>query len=176
MHNDSAHTVHAANGEGYETSDIRIKVAIYSFIGTFALLGVSVVLMLLMLRSWEGGAMDKTPLTVSPTHRATAASTLVGSPAWETDIRLQGAPTADFEQYNLEQDHKAAMYTWVDKEKGIVRVPVEEALQRALVNGLPSWPELSPEAMAAQAEAAAAPVPAAEQPAPAAEQPAPVTP
>lgn len=178
MHDENANPNSNAHGEGYETADIRIKVAVYAFVGTFALLGISVFLMVLMLRSWEAGVMDRTPLSVFPSQRATAASQLLEQPAWETEIRLQAKPEADYKAHLLEQNHKAALYSWVDKETGVARIPLEEAMQRALANGLPSWPELSPEAVAAQAEAAAAVAapPAPEQPAPAAEQPAPVTP
>lgn len=168
MHNDSSHGTE--NGPGYETSDVKISVIVWSFIGTFLMLGVSVVLMLVMLRAWEDGAMSDTILTVKPSQATTTAAEIVSAPEWDTEVRLQDSPNADQDEYKAVQFDRLNNYRWLDEDKGIATIPVEVAMKKALANGLPSWPQFSPEALAA-AEAGAA-APAEEATAPAQETPA----
>jgi uncharacterized iron-regulated membrane protein len=52
--------------------------------------------------------------------------------------RLQVTPHADLEQYCAGQQAKVNTYSWVDRRLGVVRVPVDRAMDLALERGLPS--------------------------------------
>ena len=54
--------------------------------------------------------------------------------------RLQTDPRADLREL---RDHEAAVlgtYSWVDKNAGIVRIPIEEAIKATATRGLPARP------------------------------------
>jgi hypothetical protein len=52
---------------------------------------------------------------------------------------LQSEPTADLAALRAEEDLVLSSYAWVDKDAGIVRVPIEEAMRRVARDGLPTW-------------------------------------
>jgi hypothetical protein len=63
---------------------------------------------------------------------------------------LQPLPALDLARFRAEEDLALGTYGWVDKDKGIVRIPIERAMRLLAERGLP---------------AAATPLPAAAQPA-----------
>jgi hypothetical protein len=67
--------------------------------------------------------------------------------------RLQNRPTTDLETLRAEERRLLSTYGWVDETKGIVRIPIEEAMRRTVLEalsrqdtGAPSTPPTSPEA------------------------------
>ena len=46
--------------------------------------------------------------------------------------RLQAEPSAELQQFKQEQLHELSAYAWTDKERGLVRVPIDEAMRRYL--------------------------------------------
>ena len=52
--------------------------------------------------------------------------------------RLQVDEIVDFKAYKARQDKLLGEYGWVDKNQGIVRLPIERAMERVLEQGLPS--------------------------------------
>jgi hypothetical protein len=63
--------------------------------------------------------------------------------------RLQVRPGDDLAAFRSQEDRILAGYAWVDKEKGIVRIPVEEAMRLVAERGLPVFPK-APEEKAAR--------------------------
>jgi len=51
--------------------------------------------------------------------------------------RLEEHESDDLARYRAEQHKVVTTYGWVDKEQGIARVPVEEAMKMLLKQGLP---------------------------------------
>jgi hypothetical protein len=62
---------------------------------------------------------------------------------------LQPLPARDLARFRAEEDLALGSYGWVDKEKGIVRIPVERAMQLLAERSLPG-PAASPPPAAAQ--------------------------
>jgi hypothetical protein len=60
---------------------------------------------------------------------------------------LQPLPARDLAQFRAEEDLALGSYGWVDKEKGIVRIPIERAMRLLEERGLPA-PAASPPALA----------------------------
>ena len=62
--------------------------------------------------------------------------------------RLQPTPATEFDSYLAEQELTLSSYGWVDEASGIVRVPLERAVELALESGLapaPAEPITEPE-------------------------------
>lgn len=52
--------------------------------------------------------------------------------------RLQVQPAQDLEQYKYEQQRTLETYGWVDKRMGVVRIPIDRAMDLLLQRGLPA--------------------------------------
>jgi hypothetical protein len=54
--------------------------------------------------------------------------------------RLQSNPAADLLAFEKQERSQLNSYGWVDKQKGIVRIPIDEAMRRIAAQGIPDWP------------------------------------
>ena len=52
--------------------------------------------------------------------------------------RLQRDPTADYEKFAAEEKARLEHYDWIDKNAGIVRIPIERAMDLIAERGLPT--------------------------------------
>lgn len=57
--------------------------------------------------------------------------------------RLQTDPAADLAAYIRKERHLLDSYGWVDREHGVVHVPVETAMERLARTGIPGFPQAS---------------------------------
>jgi hypothetical protein len=55
--------------------------------------------------------------------------------------RLQTHPERELEEMRAEEDSVLYSYGWVDRDAGVVRVPIEEAMAWIAEHGVPAWPE-----------------------------------
>jgi hypothetical protein len=53
--------------------------------------------------------------------------------------RLQVAPSKDWRTYRAEQERQLKSYGWMDRTAEVVRIPIEEAINRIVDYGLPYW-------------------------------------
>lgn len=60
--------------------------------------------------------------------------------------QLQVTPRADWLKYREEQERSLESYSWVNRDTGIVRVPIEQAMDILLKKGLPVQGEAPPAA------------------------------
>jgi len=51
--------------------------------------------------------------------------------------RLQVAPQQDLDQYRKQQEELLQSYGWVDPKEGIVRIPIDRAMNLLIQRGLP---------------------------------------
>jgi predicted ATP-grasp superfamily ATP-dependent carboligase len=56
--------------------------------------------------------------------------------------RLQVKPELDIEAFRAQEDAILESYAWVDKERGVVRIPVAEAMRLVAERGLPAFSPL----------------------------------
>jgi hypothetical protein len=54
--------------------------------------------------------------------------------------RLQVHPEMDLGAFRAQEDATLTTYAWVDKEHGIIRIPVQEAMRIVAERGLPVFP------------------------------------
>lgn len=53
---------------------------------------------------------------------------------------LQTDPAADMRAYRAEAERRLHSYGWVDRDRGIARVPIEDAMRHVAERGIPDWP------------------------------------
>ncbi|MGA3098710.1 MAG: hypothetical protein ABSF25_19825 [Bryobacteraceae bacterium] len=75
-------------------------------------------------------------------------------PSLPPQPRLQNAPVLDLKRMRQEEDQILGSYGWIDRQKGIVRLPIARAIDLLSQRGLPARPEAGP-----QSEAKAVSVP-----------------
>jgi hypothetical protein len=59
--------------------------------------------------------------------------------------RLQVEPHLELKDYCEAQQQQVDTYGWVDKQSGIVRVPIDRAMDMVLTRGLPARPAMPPQ-------------------------------
>jgi hypothetical protein len=57
--------------------------------------------------------------------------------------RQQVAPSTDLAGYIAEQKRKLDTYYWIDRDRGIVHIPIEEAMKRVAEHGIDGFPKTS---------------------------------
>jgi hypothetical protein len=112
-------------GIDYERGDVRI--------GVIALCALCA---LIFLAAMPFVLMAGFPGAVSDTAKRLRAT----PPA----PRLQVDPQADLRAFRQSQDARLSSYGWVDRDKGIVRIPIEEAMRKLARQGIPGWPGAKP--------------------------------
>ncbi|HZV04153.1 MAG TPA: hypothetical protein VE999_03595 [Gemmataceae bacterium] len=58
--------------------------------------------------------------------------------------RLQTDTSADLKRFRAEEERRLNSYYWVDKEKGIVHIPIEQAMKNLAKAGIAGFPKASP--------------------------------
>lgn len=103
----------------YELSDARFKPIFYFLVGLIVLVAFSFGLMLLMFDSMEerAAAVDRPP------------SPLADPNALPPEPRLLSRPQDEYKAYLLEVEKSLQGYRWIDKEGGVVQIPIERAME-----------------------------------------------
>jgi hypothetical protein len=115
-------------GSGHEHTDanvwIIVKFGLWLAISAIVIhVGLGVLFGLFVKRSEEATA--EFPLAVGQEQRLPAAP------------RLQQFPVNEYYEFRLKEEAILHDYGWVSKETGVVRMPIEEAMRRAVAAGLP---------------------------------------
>ena len=54
--------------------------------------------------------------------------------------QLQTDPSADLAKFRTHEDKRLNSYYWIDKKKGIVHIPVEQAMREIAAEGIDGFP------------------------------------
>jgi hypothetical protein len=57
---------------------------------------------------------------------------------------LQVDPAQDLANFRAEEDKRLNTYYWVDKQKGIVHIPIEQAIKKLAKTGIDGFPKAQP--------------------------------
>ena len=119
----------------HEESDVNIR-AIFGFA-----LGLTVTTMIVGLAVWVlfqyfDARESRTVFTEYPL--ATQESRVPPEP------RLQTNPREDLGNLRTREEQALTSYGWVDKNAGVVRIPIDRAMQLVVERGLPARPEGGP--------------------------------
>ncbi|HUN94955.1 MAG TPA: hypothetical protein VMU69_01790 [Bradyrhizobium sp.] len=55
--------------------------------------------------------------------------------------RLQTDPVAEYRRFRAQEQQQLDGYHWVDKQKGIVRVPIRQAMKELVQTGIAGFPK-----------------------------------
>lgn len=109
----------------YERTDLSLRAVAIVALGILLLLGVAPLIMIGAFPRARGD-VDR-HLTIVP-----------------PEPRLQTDPEADLAAYVRKEDRLLDSYGWVDRQRGIARIPIEAAMQRLARTGIPGFPQASP--------------------------------
>jgi len=144
------HTVHhTPNGAGHEQSEVSVRLIVVSL----AFLAVTTFLVFLLVI----GIFRYFYASYS-TEEATKRSQPVVPP----EPRIEVAPYEQLQQLRAKEDHVLNTYAYVDKGSGVVRVPINQAIDMLAAKGVPSHNYLD-DILAGKKPPAAAVQPAAKQ-------------
>ncbi|MCG8606321.1 hypothetical protein MJD09_15220 [bacterium] len=121
----------AQNGQrNYEVSDAKFRSIALSGL---LLAAVTVIAMVAMkgLFGFFQSQRDQVQVAASP---ITAPAQPANAP------RLRILPEIDFQEFSARSDSVTNSYGWVVKEAGVVRIPIERAMELTLKRGLPVRP------------------------------------
>lgn len=118
------------HAHGYEERDASAGGIFATAAGVFFILIVS-----LLVVAWIYHGFQKSKQTQAQFLTKTQQSYLAQQPRYP---RLQISPQVDLEQFRVEEEHELHGYGWVDKKTGVVRIPIDEAMNLLLKQGLPT--------------------------------------
>ena len=58
--------------------------------------------------------------------------------------RLQTNPPEDLAQFRVDEEKQLHSYYWVDKQQGLVHIPIEQAMKKVAHNGIDGFPRGQP--------------------------------
>ena len=58
--------------------------------------------------------------------------------------RLQTDAQGDLQRFRADQEGRLNTYYWIDKDKGIVHIPIEQAMKKLAATGAPGFPKAQP--------------------------------
>lgn len=110
------------NPQAYEQTDVRATGVMIFLAGLFAALGASVLVIW-----WLYGVF-------APNQAAVRISPAEIPP----EPRIQSAPLVDLWRIRAHEDAVLESYGWVDKQAGVVRIPIDRAIDILAERGLPA--------------------------------------
>lgn len=113
-------------GRGYETRDANVRSLMVFGLGLFVTLVLLLALMAGVFRYFS-----KSQSLGPPASPFADLRTLPPQP------RLQVEPRMDLEHLRAREDAVLNSYGWVDPRAGVVRMPIDRAMDRLLQKGLP---------------------------------------
>ena len=115
---------------GHETTDVNVWAVGKFAIGLVIVCVVSIGLLFGLLKFFQSREETSVANTVEPTK-------LFPQP------QLQKTPIPDLKAIRAEEDKLLNGYAWVDQPKGVVRIPVDRAIEVLAQRGLPSRGEVA---------------------------------
>jgi hypothetical protein len=58
--------------------------------------------------------------------------------------RLQTDPSEDFTRFRADEDNRLNLYYWIDKTKGVVHIPIGQAMKEVAKKGIDGFPRGQP--------------------------------
>lgn len=109
----------------YEESDWRLGVIGLILLGTFVFL---VIAPFVLMAAYPRAVSDVSrELTITP-----------------PEPRLQLNPPEDLAQFRADEDKQLNSYHWVDKDKGLVHIPISQAMKQVVEKGIDGFPRSQP--------------------------------
>ncbi len=130
------------NHEGFEREDLSSRSVMYFMAGLAIFAAVIYVIVFGMYRFLDTYEKANQP-AISPlvTPQADTRTMTVENTKSFPQPRLEENERNQLRSVIQDQDRKIATYDWVDKNRGIVKIPIERAMDLLVQRGLPVRPE-----------------------------------
>jgi hypothetical protein len=119
------------NGPGHETGDVNVWAVGKFAIALIAIVALSLSLLVGLFKYFQTRDQAK------PVVETQNPNQLFPEP------RLQRTPIPDLKTVHAEEDRILNGYGWVDPQRGVVRIPIDVAIDVLARKGLPSRPDPS---------------------------------
>jgi hypothetical protein len=131
----TTHPAHAGNNPEvhHEESDVNIR--------GILMFGVALIVAAIVIHVAVGGLFKY--FDIREAHQAAPEYPLAAAQEnrLPPEPRLQTNPRQDLADLRARDDQALAGYSWVDRNAGIVRIPIDEAIKKTLERGLPARTE-----------------------------------
>ena len=116
--------------KGHETRDLSTRVVVVFGISLFVGALIIHVVVWILYAQFEKAAARAYPREYPLAH--------VGAPALPPEPRLQTRPRDEMQRMRQQEDDLLETYGWVDQPRAIVRVPIAQAMEMVVREGLPA--------------------------------------
>lgn len=120
----------------YERSDVNTK-AILKFIGWLAALTALCFLIVVGMFKYFEASAERSEAETMPTMRRTGEQLLPPEPRLQLAPGHEIHPLDDLKRLRAEEDAVLKNYGWVDRNAGIVQIPIERAKELLVERGVP---------------------------------------
>jgi hypothetical protein len=138
----------------FEREDLAAK-PILIFLIVLTVICVLVAVLLRGMYSYMDARENRNQSDQSPLVQQSSADTRVVGPAEITKFpqpRLESTETTEINAFRLQEEQTLNSYGWVDQEAGVVRIPINRAMELTAQRGLPTRPPAGAPASAAKAK------------------------
>ena len=113
---------------GHETRDVDIRRVLLTGTGILGLIAVALLVSAIALYAWR---------LFSPAPGA-RPETFTEPRSLPPEPRLQNDPHADLVRLRASEDSVLLSYGWINRDSGVVRIPVARAMEILIERGLPT--------------------------------------
>ncbi len=134
---------HDVNANGsFEHQDLNPKSVIYFFVALAVFLGVIYLISFGIYHALNSvDEANKTTLSPMVAPKADPRAVTDADTQAFPEPRLEQSERTQLRTFIEDQDRKLATYNWVDKDKGVVQIPIDRAMDLIVQRGLPVRPQ-----------------------------------
>ena len=142
MSNEPIRTREIGAHGSFERQDLGSRGFMYSFVGLIVFLGVISGIVFGVYRLLDS-YNHANQATMSPMVAPEADTRAVTDKDTEVfpEPRLEKSERTELREFIENEDRKLATYNWLDKDKGVVQVPIDRAMYLIVQRGLPVRPQ-----------------------------------
>jgi hypothetical protein len=136
-------TKHGHGDEGFERQDLSAH-GVFAFLISLAVGGVLVYFVVWGLYDFMDARQRSHQPQQSPLVKQVETDTRIVSPEEITKFpqpRLERNERVEIKDFRLKEEQTLNSYGWVDEKAGVVRIPIERAMQLVAQRGLPTTPK-----------------------------------
>lgn len=116
---------HSPNGAGHEHREVSVRLIVVS-LGFLAVATFFVLLLVIGIFRYFYSSYS------------TAEAIRLAQPVIPPEPRIEVATTQQLQDLRAKEDHVLSTYAWVDKQDGVVRVPIDKAIDMLAAKGIPT--------------------------------------
>jgi len=126
----------------FEHQDLRPR-AVYAFLIGLALMGILVFFLVWGLYDVIDAYQERHQPPQNPLVKSEADTRIVGPKTIESfpQPRLERNERLEINDFRLQEEQTLYSYGWVDRQAGLVRIPIDRAMELVAQRGLPTTPK-----------------------------------